>query len=53
MQDKIKDVEYIIKKTHGKPINIALNYVTKSLQRIDDTETSSTFRQDDIQSKKK
>ena len=53
MQDKIKDVEYIIKKVHGKPINMALNYVTKSLQRIDDMETSSTFRQDDIQSKKK
>ena len=47
MQDKIKDAEYIIKKIHVKPINMALNYVTKSLHRIDDMETSTTFRQDD------
>ena len=44
MQKKIKDAEYIIKKKHVKPINVALNYVTKSLQRISDMVTPTTFR---------
>ena len=30
-QEKIKDAQYIIKKIHVKPINVAINYVTKSL----------------------
>ena len=47
MQVKIKDAEYIIKKIHVKPINVALKHVTKSLQRIADMETPTNFRQDD------
>ena len=47
MQERKKAAEYIIKKIHDKPINVALNHVTKSLQRIADMETPTTFRQDD------
>ena len=48
MQEKIKDAEYIIKKIHVKPINMTLNNVTKSLQRIADIKTPTTFIKDDF-----
>ena len=47
MQEKRKDAEYIIRKIHVKPINVAIKYVTKSLQRIADMEAPTNFRQDD------
>ena len=34
-------------KIHVTPINVALNYVTKSLQRKADMETPTNLRQDD------
>ena len=46
MQEKIKDTEYMIKMMHVKPINMAVKHVTKSLQRIVDIDTPTTFRQD-------
>ena len=46
IQQNIKDAEYTIKKLQVKPINVALNYVTKNPQRIADKETPTTFRQD-------
>ena len=52
MQEKMKDEEYVIKNIHVTSINVALNYMTKSLQRIADMETTTTFRQDKIQSQK-
>ena len=47
MQEKRKDAEYIIRKIHVKPINVAIKHVTKSLQRIADMEAPTNFRQDD------
>ena len=32
---------------HVKPINVAIKYVTKSLQRIADMEAPTNFRQED------
>ena len=45
MQEKINDAEYIIKQIHVTHIKVALNYVTKSLKRID-METPTTLRQE-------
>ena len=53
MQEKIEDAEYIIKKIHIKRINMVLKHVIKSLQRIVDMETPTTFRQDDYRITKK
>ena len=47
MREKRKDAEYIIRKIHIKPINVAIKHVTKSLQRIADMEAPTNFRQDD------
>ena len=47
MQEKRKDAEYIIRKIHVKPINLAIKHVTKSLQRIADMEAPTNFRQYD------
>ena len=46
MQEKINDAECIIKKIHVTYIDVALNLLTKSLQRIADMETHTTLRQD-------
>ena len=47
MQEKRKDAEYIIRKIHAEPINVAIKHVTKSLQRIADMEAPNKFRQVD------
>ena len=47
MREKRKDAEYVIRKIHIKPINVAIKHVTKSLQRIADMEAPTNFRQDD------